>query len=131
MNRLTFMVSPVAGEESRSPAYSSHSDSSRTASSLPGTAEPLSRSAAESLSKTLKLVADPTRLQLLSMISGSPGREVTVGELTTHLGLRQPTISHHLRLMFDDGLLTREQRGRHVWYAISPDRHDDIADLLR
>lgn len=91
----------------------------------------LSRPAAERLARTLRLVADPTRLQLLSMINGSPGGEVTVGELTGHLGLRQPTISHHLRLMLEDGLLTREQRGRHMWYAIAPDRRDDIADLLR
>lgn len=92
---------------------------------------PLSRPAAETLAKTLRLVADPTRLQLLSMINGSPGQEVTVGELTQHLGLRQPTISHHLRLMFEDGLLEREQRGRHVWYSIAADRRDAIADLLR
>ena len=93
--------------------------------------EPLTRPAAEALAKTLRLVADPTRLQLLSMINGSPGQEVTVGELTQHLGLRQPTISHHLRLMYEDGLLDRDQRGRHVWYSIAEDRRDAIADLLR
>lgn len=94
-----------------------------------GSGAVLSRPAAERLARTLRLVADPTRLQLLSMINGSS--EVTVSELTEHLGLRQPTISHHLRLMFEDGLLVREQRGRHVWYAIAPDRRADIADLLR
>ena len=93
--------------------------------------EPLTRSAAEALAKTLRLVADPTRLQLLSMINGSPGQEVTVGELTQHLGLRQPTISHHLRLMYEDGLLDRDQRGRQVWYSIAEDRRDAVADLLR
>jgi ArsR family transcriptional regulator, arsenate/arsenite/antimonite-responsive transcriptional repressor len=93
--------------------------------------EPLTRQAAEALAKTLRLVADPTRLQLLSMINGSPGQEVTVGELTQHLGLRQPTISHHLRLMYEDGLLDRDQRGRQVWYSIPEDRRDAVADLLR
>ena len=93
--------------------------------------EPLTRPAAEALAKTLRLVADPTRLQLLSMINGSPGEEVTVGELTQYLGLRQPTISHHLRLMHEDGLLDREQRGRQVWYSIAKDRRDAVADLLR
>jgi ArsR family transcriptional regulator, arsenate/arsenite/antimonite-responsive transcriptional repressor len=93
--------------------------------------EPLTRQAAEALAKTLRLVADPTRLQLLSMINGSPGQEVTVGELTQHLGLRQPTISHHLRLMYEDGLLDRDQRGRQVWYSIAEDRRDAVADLLR
>ena len=109
---------------------------------LPAPACPtLTRPAAETLARTLRLVADPTRLQLLSMINGSPGQEVTVGELTQYLGLRQPTtqylglrqptISHHLRLMYEDGLLDREQRGRHVWYSIAEDRRGAIADLLR
>jgi ArsR family transcriptional regulator, arsenate/arsenite/antimonite-responsive transcriptional repressor len=95
------------------------------------TTGPLTRPAAEALARTLRLVADPTRLQLLSMINGSPGQEVTVGELTQYLGLRQPTISHHLRLMHEDGLLDREQRGRHVWYSIAKDRRAAVADLLR
>jgi ArsR family transcriptional regulator len=103
----------------------------RAARAASDTSEPLIRPAAEALAKTLRLVADPTRLQLLSMINGSPGQEVTVGELTRHLGLRQPTISHHLRLMYEDGLLDREQRGRQVWYSIAKDRRDAIADLLR
>jgi ArsR family transcriptional regulator len=102
-----------------------------TAELADGSMAPLTRSAAETLARTLRMVADPTRLQLLSMINGSAGGEVTVGELTEHLGLRQPTISHHLRLMFEDGLLDREQRGRHVWYSIAQDRREAIADLLR
>ena len=114
------MASPAARDRVR-----------RAARAVSDTSEPLTRPAAEALAKTLRLVADPTRLQLLSMINGSPGQEVTVGELTRHLGLRQPTISHHLRLMYEDGLLDREQRGRQVWYSIAKDRRDAIADLLR
>lgn len=91
----------------------------------------LSRQAAESLAKTLRAVADPTRLQLLSMLSGSPSGEVTVGELAGRLGLSQPTVSHHLRIMTDDGLLDREQRGRSVWYSITPERQAAISDLMR
>lgn len=91
----------------------------------------LSRQAAENLAKTLRAVADPTRLQLLSMLSGSPSGEVTVGELAGRLGLSQPTVSHHLRIMTDDGLLNREQRGRSVWYSITPDRQAAISDLMR
>ncbi|MGD7705326.1 ArsR/SmtB family transcription factor [Microlunatus sp. Y2014] len=98
---------------------------------VPAFTQPLDRPAAEALAHTLKLVADPTRLQLLSMIDGSPGGEVTVGELAEHLGLRQPTISHHLRMLFEDGLLEREPRGRHVWYWIAADRREAIVDLLR
>lgn len=92
---------------------------------------PLDRDAAELLARTLRAIADPTRLQLLSMIHGSPGQEVTVTELAEHLGLRQPTISHHLKLMVEDGLLRREPRGRQAWYSIMPERRAAIADLLR
>ncbi|MFC7621517.1 ArsR/SmtB family transcription factor [Microlunatus sp. GCM10028923] len=103
----------------------------RAVVSDPATLRPLARDAAESLAQTLRVVADPTRLQLLSMIQGSSSQEATVGDLANHLGLRQPTITHHLRLMHEEGLLLREQRGRNVWYSIAPDRRSAIADLLR
>ena len=93
--------------------------------------EPLARDTAETLARTLRAVADPTRLQLLSMIIGSPSGEATVGELTAALGLTQPTVTHHLRIMVDDGLLIRDPRGRQVWHSIAPDRRDSIIDLLR
>ena len=92
---------------------------------------PLGRSAAETLARTLKAVADPTRLQLLSMIAGSESGEVTVGDLAATLGMTQPTITHHLRIMVDDGLLVREQRGRQVWHSIAASRKASILDLLR
>lgn len=92
---------------------------------------PLDRGAAEILARTLRAVADPTRLQLLSMIIGAANGEVTVGDLAASLDMTQPTISHHLRIMVDDGLLAREQRGRQVWHSIAPDRRAAIVDLLR
>lgn len=91
----------------------------------------LDRDAAERIARTLRAVADPTRIQLLSMILGSPRGESLVGELAEGLGLTQPTVSHHMRIMFDDGLLTREQRGRQVWYSIVPERLPDVLDVLR
>ncbi|MEX1078107.1 MAG: metalloregulator ArsR/SmtB family transcription factor [Homoserinimonas sp.] len=91
----------------------------------------INREAAERIARTLRAVADPTRLQLLSMIIGSPAGEALVGELADELGLTQPTVSHHMRIMHDDGLLAREQRGRQVWYSVAPDRRSDIIDLLR
>jgi ArsR family transcriptional regulator len=110
------------------PAAAEREPSSPLARPRPG---PLDREAAEELAKTLRIIADPTRLQLLSMIYGTARQEATVGDLTEQLGLRQPTVTHHLRRMADDGLLDREQRGRHVWYSIAPDRRAAIADLLR
>ncbi|RLP70311.1 ArsR family transcriptional regulator [Mycetocola manganoxydans] len=99
------------------------------ASSAP--AGSLGRDEAETLARTLRAVADPTRLQVLSIISHSPDGEITVGDLAQHLGLRQPTVSHHLRIMVGDGLLARDQRGRNAWYSIVESRRADIADLIR
>lgn len=92
---------------------------------------PLERSAAETLARALRAVADPTRLQLLSIIAGAISGEVTVGDLAATLGMTQPTITHHLRILVDDGLLVREQRGRQVWHSIAPSRKTAILDLLR
>jgi ArsR family transcriptional regulator len=93
--------------------------------------EALDREAAESLARTLRAVADPTRLQLLSLIRRSPNAEATGGELAERLGLTQPTVSHHLRIMVADGLLVREQRGRNAWFSVASDRAAEIDDLLR
>jgi len=92
---------------------------------------PLERTAAENLARTLRAVADPTRLQLLSMIAGAPDEEATVGDLAAALGLSQPTVTHHLRILVDDGVLDREQRGKYVWHTIAADRRSSIIDLLR
>ncbi|WP_438353994.1 ArsR/SmtB family transcription factor [Microbacterium sp. CJ88] len=90
---------------------------------------PLDRASAEDLARTLRAVADPTRIQVLSMLAASP-QGATVQTLTDGLGLRQPTVSHHLRIMHDDGLLDRRQDGRKVWYQIAADRRASIIDLL-
>lgn len=92
---------------------------------------PIERTTAETLARTLKAVADPTRLQLLSMIAGAPDEEAAVGDLAAALGLSQPTVTHHLRILVDDGVLVRERRGKHIWHSIAPDRRSAIIDLLR
>lgn len=91
----------------------------------------LDREAAAELAQTLRAVADPTRLQILSLLDLAEDGEATVTELTDWLGLRQPTVSHHLRLLHDEGVVQREQRGKYVWYRISAERREDIRDLLR
>lgn len=94
-------------------------------------AQPLDRSSAESIARTLRAIADPTRLQLLSVIATAPEGEVTIGGLAEALELTQPTLTHHTRILVDDGVLLREQRGRQVWLSIAPDRRADVIDLLR
>lgn len=96
-----------------------------------GSDSALDREAAEALARTLKVVADPTRLQILSFVFGSANGECIVRDLADFLELRQPTVSHHLRVMTEEGLLVRRQVGRNAWFSIAPDRLMSIADLLR
>ena len=76
-------------------------------------------------------MADPTRVQILSLIVEAPDGRRPVTELADALGLRQPTVSHHLRIMTDEGLLERMQEGRQVWYSVVPARLDDVFDSVR
>ena len=77
------------------------------------------------------MVADPTRLQLLSAILGSTRQRATIGQLADTLGLTQPTVTHHVRILVDDGVLVRHPEGKFVWLAVSESRRGSIEDLLR
>ncbi len=95
-----------------------------------GLREPLDRATAEELARLLKAVADPARLQLLSLIRAQEGCEACVCDLTDAVGLSQPTVSHHLKVLVDAGILTRDKRGPWAWYAIAPNRLAEIAAAL-
>jgi ArsR family transcriptional regulator len=90
----------------------------------------LDREDAGRLAQVLKALADPARLQVISLIRVAPGGEVCVADLVRELGLSQPTVSHHLRVLFDAGVLSRERRGSWVWYSVADDRIDEIRRLL-
>ncbi|WBM81483.1 metalloregulator ArsR/SmtB family transcription factor [Cryobacterium breve] len=92
---------------------------------------PLDRAAAEDIARSLRAMADPTRVQLLGMIVGRPDGRALVGELATALGLSQPTVSHHMRIMTEEGLLARDQVGRQVWYSVVPERVGDVLETTR
>ncbi|MCU0265096.1 MAG: metalloregulator ArsR/SmtB family transcription factor [Actinomycetia bacterium] len=96
-----------------------------------GLAAPLDRSTAEDLARLLKAVADPARLQLLSLIRASAAGEACVCDLTEPLGLSQPTVSHHLKVLAEAGLVVRERRGAWAWYAVVPERLGELAAVLR
>jgi ArsR family transcriptional regulator len=91
---------------------------------------PLERGAAEDLAVLLKAVADPVRLQLLSIIRAADGQQACVCDLTDAVGLSQPTVSHHLRVLTEAGLLMRERRGSWAWYSLVPARIDDVASIF-
>lgn len=92
----------------------------------PLTAEPLTRDQAERVAPLLKALADPVRLRLLSLVASHADGEACVCDLNEAFDLSQPTISHHLKVLHEVGLLTRSKRGVWVYYAI---RRDALADL--
>lgn len=96
-----------------------------------GLARPLTRTTAEEIARLLKAVGDSTRLQLLSIIRSAPNGEACVCDLTDPIGLSQPTISHHLKIMTEAGILTRDQRGIWAWYSINQDRLIEIAQIFQ
>ena len=91
---------------------------------------PLSEEEAETLAGTLRILADPTRLRLLGVIAAQPGAEACVCNLTGPVGLSQPTVSHHLKLLHEAGILAREQRGRWVYYSLRPEALDRVASVF-
>ena len=85
---------------------------------------------AAELARTLKALADPARLRVLSLVSGSDRRDVCACDLTDPLGLSQPTVSHHLKVLVDAGLLTRDKRGVWAYFTLVPGALDAVADVL-
>jgi ArsR family transcriptional regulator len=82
----------------------------------PLSAEPLSAEQAELVAPQLKALADPVRLRLMSLVASHPGGEACVCDLNEAFDLTQPTISHHLKVLHEAGLLDREKRGVWVYY---------------
>jgi ArsR family transcriptional regulator len=90
----------------------------------------LDQDAAEQLSGALKAIADPARLRIVSMIAAADAGEVCACDLPERLGLSQPTVSHHCRVLVDAGILSREKRGTWAWYALVPGALDAVASVL-
>ena len=85
---------------------------------------------AERLARLLKAVADPARLQLLSQIKASPGGEACVCDVSAGVQVSQPTVSHHLRVLRDAGLLTSRREASWVYYAVVPEALAALSTLL-
>jgi ArsR family transcriptional regulator len=90
----------------------------------------MSAEQAADLARTLKALADPARLRVLALVAGNEGREVCVCDLTEPLGLAQPTVSHHLKVLVDAGFLTRDKRGVWAYFALVPGALDAVVDAL-
>jgi ArsR family transcriptional regulator len=85
---------------------------------------------AETLAASLKAIADPVRLRLISLVATHDGGEACVCELTEPVGLSQPTVSHHLKILVDAGVLARQQRGKWAYYRLVPSALNAISALI-
>ena len=92
--------------------------------------EPITAGQAADLAHKLKALADPTRLRLVSMVAAHEGGEACVCDLTEPLGLTQPTISHHLKILVEAGIFTRDKRGVWAYYALVPSALDALSAVL-
>lgn len=93
-------------------------------------AEPLDPPAAAELAAKFKALADPVRLQLLSLVASHDGGEACVCDISVWVEVSQPTVSHHLRVLRDAGLLTSQRRASWVYYAVVPEALAELAAVL-
>ncbi|MGH8862149.1 MAG: metalloregulator ArsR/SmtB family transcription factor [Jatrophihabitantaceae bacterium] len=92
--------------------------------------EPLSHQQAEQVAPLLKALADPVRLRLMSLVASHEGGEACVCDLSGAFDLSQPTISHHLKVLHECGLLDRDKRGVWVYYRARTEALTDLAALI-
>jgi ArsR family transcriptional regulator len=97
---------------------------------IPLVREPIDETAAAALAYVFKALGDPVRLRLVSLIGAHQGGEVCVCELTEAFDLTQPTISHHLKVLREAGIITSERRGTWVYYRLEPAALDRMGALL-
>jgi ArsR family transcriptional regulator len=91
---------------------------------------PLAEGDAAELARGFAALADPARLQILSILAASPEGEVCVCDFVEPLGKSQPTVSHHLKVLGDAGLVVGERRTKWVWYRLVPDRLEALREAL-
>ena len=91
---------------------------------------PLAPADAAGLARGFSALADPVRLRVLSLLAAAPGGEVCVCDFVKPLGKSQPTVSHHLKVLGDAGLVHGRRRGRWVWYSLDRERLYDLRAAL-
>jgi ArsR family transcriptional regulator, arsenate/arsenite/antimonite-responsive transcriptional repressor len=91
---------------------------------------PLSQEDAGNLAAIFKVLGDPARLRLLSLIAAKEGAEACACDLVSPLGLSQPTVSHHLKVLHQAGLLARERRGNWIHYSLRPEALQTVRQVL-
>lgn len=85
---------------------------------------------AERLAQVFKALGDPTRVRLISLIAAADGAEACICDLTAPVGLSQPTVSHHMRVLAQAGLVTREQRGKWAYFRLVDEAFDALREAV-
>ena len=98
---------------------------------VPRVTSAMSAADAERAASVFKALGDPTRVRLLSLIAAGDGGEACICDLTEPVGLSQGTVSHHMKLLADAGLVTREQRGKWAYFSLNADTLNAAGDALR
>ena len=93
--------------------------------------EPISETFAIELAEGFAALSDPIRLRLLNLIAASEKGEVCACELANPLSKSQPTISHHLKVLFDAGLVKKDRRGTWIWYSIEKEKLEALRAALK
>lgn len=130
---LLFISEPGPGRENRKVRMAKKASVKPTAPSVccgSVIEVPLDETAAEALAAAFAALADPARLRLLSLIGSAEGGEVCGCDLVEPIGRSQPTVSHHLKILFEAGLVTKEKRGVWVWYRVVPERLGELRAAL-
>jgi ArsR family transcriptional regulator len=91
----------------------------------------LGEAAAVELERLFQALADRNRLKVVNMLAQAEGEAICVCEFQETLGLKQPTVSYHLKQLIDAGVIAREQHGRFAFYSLHPGVLERIADLVR
>ncbi|MEU8246474.1 metalloregulator ArsR/SmtB family transcription factor [Nonomuraea sp. NPDC048916] len=92
--------------------------------------EPLDAERAAAVARVFKALGDPVRLRIVSIVASREGGEVCVCDITDAFELSQPTISHHLKVLKEVGLLTSERRASWVYYRLVPETLAELSTLL-
>lgn len=96
----------------------------------PLSSSPLSESEARALAKAYAALGDPVRLQLMSLLMTAEGGAVCACDLVQPVGRSQPTVSHHLKVLREAGLVSATRRGQNIWYAVVPAQVAALRDVL-
>ena len=95
-----------------------------------GLGRPIERDSAEELAVLLKAVADATRLQIIALLRSSPDCSACVCDIAEHVGVSQPTVSHHLRILASAGIVDAEKHGYWTWYTLRRTRLAELGSVL-